>query len=593
MAEATMNSNALPAGQNAAVEPQKQEPKGIWAEFMAQPAVRRSLPLAVMAFGVLIMVVVYMALQKPAYRPMFPGMDGADQAAVYDALTQAGVAVELDTASGAVKVPVEQYHEAKLLLANQGLPATPVDGFAMIRQQQAMGTSQFMEQKRYQLAIEEELANSISSMQSVKSARVHLAMPKQSVFVRNRVPTTASVVVNLAKGRKLNDSQAQAIVHMVASSIPYLDPANVSVVDQYGNLVMDDQDDSGLGLNEKQLGYRNKVETMYQQRIQSLLGPLVGADRFRAEVNADMDFTVKEMTQENYNPETIAVRSEQISEKTSASAKEAAGIPGSLSNEPPAEPTLTANQTDAEGSAVNPNAAKEQSNTINLPGSRNSTRNYEVDRTIAHTKLATGDLQRLSISVVIDEPSTLNEAGESVRQSLTPEQIQQFTLLVQNAVGFSAARGDIVSVVGMSFQPEEIIPQAPLWEQSWLQELVRQVLLAVMGLVFILVVLRPVVKNLLAPVKTEEELAAEATALAIANGELAAAGVEEETVEMLEGETLEDMKARLRPKKSSISPEMLDTANSYDDKVALMRMLIAEDSKRVAGVMSSWVKQDF
>lgn len=593
MAEATMNSNALPAGQDTAVEQQNQEPKGIWAEFMAQPAVRKTLPLAVMAFGVLIMVVVYMALQKPSFRPMFPGMDGADQAAVYEALTTAGVPVELDTASGAVNVPVDQFHEAKLLLANQGLPATPVDGFEMIRQQQAMGTSQFMEQKRYQLAIEEELANSISSIQSVKSARVHLAMPKQSVFVRNRVPTTASVVVTLSKGRKLNDSQAQAIVHMVASSIPYLDPTNVSVVDQYGNLVMDDQDDAGLGLNEKQLGYRNKVESMYQQRIQSLLGPLVGADRFRAEVNADMDFTVKEMTQENYNPETIAVRSEQISEKTSASAKEAAGIPGSLSNEPPAEPTLTANQTDTEGGAANPGAVDGDSSMIKLPGSRNSTRNYEVDRTIAHTKLATGDLQRLSISVVIDEPSTVNEAGESVRQSLTPQQIEQFTLLVQNAVGFSADRGDIVSVMGMSFQPEEIIPEVPMWEQSWLQELVRQVLLAIMGLVFILVVLRPVVKNLLAPVKTEEELAAEATALAIANGEVPADGDEEETVEMLEGETLEDMKARLRPKKSSISPEMLDTANSYDDKVALMRMLIAEDSKRVAGVMSSWVKQDF
>ena len=593
MAEATMNPNALPAGQDTSVEQQDQEPKGIWAEFMAQPAVRKTLPLAVMAFGVLIMVVVYMALQKPSFRPMFPGMDGADQAAVYEALTTAGVPVELDTASGAVNVPVDQFHEAKLLLANQGLPATPVDGFEMIRQQQAMGTSQFMEQKRYQLAIEEELANSISSIQSVKSARVHLAMPKQSVFVRNRVPTTASVVVTLSKGRKLNDSQAQAIVHMVASSIPYLDPTNVSVVDQYGNLVMDDQDDAGLGLNEKQLGYRNKVESMYQQRIQSLLGPLVGADRFRAEVNADMDFTVKEMTQENYNPETIAVRSEQISEKTSASAKEAAGIPGSLSNEPPAEPTLTANQTDTEGGAANPGAVDGDSSMIKLPGSRNSTRNYEVDRTIAHTKLATGDLQRLSISVVIDEPSTVNEAGESVRQSLTPQQIEQFTLLVQNAVGFSADRGDIVSVMGMSFQPEEIIPEVPMWEQSWLQELVRQVLLAIMGLVFILVVLRPVVKNLLAPVKTEEDLAAEATALAIANGEVPADGDEEETVEMLEGETLEDMKARLRPKKSSISPEMLDTANSYDDKVALMRMLIAEDSKRVAGVMSSWVKQDF
>ena len=589
MAEATMNPNALPAGNEAPAQEQPAEKKGIWAEFMEQPAVRRSLPLAVMLFGALIMVVVYMSLQTPAFRPVFPGMNSTDQAAVYDVLAKSGMAVEIDTVNGGVNVPVEEYHQAKMLLAAQGLPSTPVDGFEMIRQQQAMGTSQFMEQKRYQLAIEEELARSISSIQSVKSARVHLAMPKQSVFVRNRVATTASVVLTLSQGRGLNDSQAQAIVHMVASSVPYLDPANVSVVDQFGNLVMDD-DDSGLGLNEKQLDYRNKIEGMYQQRIQSLLGPLVGADRFRAEVNADMDFTVKEMTQENFNPETIAVRSEQISEKRSASAKDAKGVPGSLSNEPPAEPTLTANKSNT--SATGTDADTGSSSMLNLPGSRNSTTNYEVDRTIAHTKLSTGDLQRLSISVVIDEPMVANEAGEMVRQPLTEAQIEQFTKLVQNAVGYNAQRGDIVSVVGMSFMPEEVIPETPLWEQSWLQDMVRQVLLAILGLVFILVVLRPVVKNLLAPVKTEEELAAEAAALAAANGE-AGEEDEKETIEMLEGETLEDMKARLRPKKSSISPEMLDTANSYDDKVALMRMLIAEDSKRVAGVMSSWVKQDF
>ena len=592
MAEATMNPNALPAGNEAPAQAQAAEKKGIWAEFMEQPAVRRSLPLAVMLFGALIMVVVYMSLQSPAFRPVFPGMNSTDQAAVYDVLSKSGMAVEIDTVNGGVNVPVEEYHQAKMLLASQGLPSTPVDGFEMIRQQQAMGTSQFMEQKRYQLAIEEELARSIASMQAVKTARVHLAMPKQSVFVRNRVATTASVVVTLAQGRGLNDSQAQAIVHMVASSVPYLDPANVSVVDQFGNLVMDD-DDSGLGLNEKQLDYRNKIEGMYQQRIQSLLGPLVGADRFRAEVNADMDFTVKEMTQENFNPETIAVRSEQISEKRSASAKDAIGIPGSLSNEPPAEPTLTANKSNSTATGTDADTGAASSKMLNLPGSRNSTTNYEVDRTIAHTKLSTGDLQRLSISVVIDEPMVANEAGEMVREPLTEAQIQQFTKLVQNAVGFNAARGDVVSVVGMSFMPEEVIPETPLWEQSWRQDMVRQVLLAILGLVFILVVLRPVVKNLLAPVKTEEELAAEAAAVAAANGEAVEGEEDKETIEMLEGETLEDMKARLRPKKSSISPEMLDTANSYDDKVALMRMLIAEDSKRVAGVMSSWVKQDF
>jgi flagellar M-ring protein FliF len=572
MAETTLNQATLPPGVALAVKPQ---PPGIWAEFLAQPAVRRTLPLAVTVFALLVMVMVYMSLNKASYRPLFPGMSGVDQAAAFESLQKAGMAVEIDAATGSVSVPNDLYHQAKMVLASQGIPATSTDGFAMIRDQQSMGTSQFIEQKRYQLAIEEELAHSISSIHAVQSARVHLAVPKQSVFVRDRVEPTASVILNLAQGRRLSEAQAQAVVHMVASSVPYLEAQNVSVVDQFGNLLANDQDLSGLGMSDKQLSYRNKLEKMYQQRIQSLLSPLVGANKLRAEVNADMDFTIQEMTQENFNPDTISIRSEQLTQSEGNNTGVLGeGVPGALSNEPPQDPVMQENQTETI-TAVESSQAGESSS-----GALNRTRNYEVDRTIQHTKLATGELTRLSISVVIDEPFITNDEGEQVRQALTAEQIERFQSIVKTAVGFDEQRGDNVTVISMAFQLEEVIPEVPMWEQNWVQDLARQILLAILALVFILVVLRPAITKL---VTAEVVVAA-----------VAPAPVEEapDLEEVFAGETIEEMKARMRPKKSSVSMDMLDTANSYDDKVALMRMLVTEDSKRVAGVMSNWVKKD-
>jgi flagellar M-ring protein FliF len=336
-------------------------------------------------------------------------------------------------------------------------------------------------------------------------------------------------------------------------------------------------------MSDKQLSYRNKLEKMYQQRIQSLLSPLVGANKLRAEVNADMDFTVQEMTQENYNPDTIAIRSEQLTQSEGNNlGVSGAGVPGSLSNEPPKDPVMKENQ--AETTTV---IESDLTGGVSS-GALNRTRNYEIDRTIQHTKLATGELTRLSISVVLDEPFITTDEGEQVRQPLTVDQIQRFESLVKTAVGFDAQRGDNVTVMGMAFQVEAELPPTPVWEQTWVQDLARQILLALLALVFILVVLRPAIKKL---VTAEAVVQASASGEQLGpDGQVVTQPVAQE--EMIEGETLEEMKARMRPKKSSVSMDMLDTANSYDDKVALMRMLVTEDSKRVAGVMSNWVKQD-
>ena len=585
MAETIMNQAALPPGE---ASPGQSVPQGIWAEFLAQPAVRRTLPLAVTVFALLVMVMVYMALNKASYRPLFPGMSGVDQAAAFESLQKSGMSVEIDAATGSVSVPNDLYHQAKMVLAGQGIPATSTDGFAMIRDQQSMGTSQFIEQKRYQLAIEEELAHSISSIQAVQAARVHLAVPKQSVFVRNRVEPTASVILTLAQGRRLSDAQAQAVVHMVASSVPYLEAKNVSVVDQFGNLLANEDDSSGLGMSDKQLSYRNKLEKMYQQRIQSLLSPLVGINKLRAEVNADMDFTVQEITQENFNPETIAIRSEQLSQGGGQPVGVSGmGVPGSLSNERPKDPVMKENESQSQTTLVTETGFK-----VGGPqGDLNRTRNYEIDRTIQHTKLATGELTRLSISVVIDEPVTTNINGEQERLPLTEEQLQRFENLVKTAVGFDPLRGDNVTVIGMAFQVEEQMPAAPIWEQVWLQNLVSKILLALLALVFILLVLRPAIKNL---VGIKEVVEPSASTAVVAGSGTASNNLKitEETEEAAD-KSIESIKAKLQnPAKSSVSPEMLDMANSYDDKAALMRMLVKEDSKRVAGVIFNWVKPE-
>ena len=582
MAETTMTQAALPPGE---VIPQQSVPQGMWAEFLAQPAVRRTLPLAVTVFALLVMVMVYMALNKASYRPLFPGMSGVDQAAAFESLQKSGMAVEIDAATGSVSVPNDMYHQAKMVLASQGIPATSTDGFAMIRDQQSMGTSQFIEQKRYQLAIEEELAHSISSIQAVQAARVHLAVPKQSVFVRNRVEPTASVILTLSQGRRLSDAQAQAVVHMVASSVPYLEAQNVSVVDQFGNLLANDEDSSGLGMSDKQLSYRNKLEKMYQQRIQSLLTPLVGVNKLRAEVNADMDFTVQDITQENFNPDTIAIRSEQLSQGGSQKVDVSGlGVPGSLSNEAPADPVMKENQ--------NQTSLKTQSD-VNITGSSgdlNRTRNYEIDRTIQHTKLAAGELKRLSISVVIDEPFTINDQGEQERQPITEETIQRFENLVKTAVGFDTLRGDNVTVLGMAFQVEEQVPAAPMWEQVWLQNLVGKILLSLLALVFILLVLRPAIKNLVGNKALGEP--------GVSNAVVASSGPGKgsntlQKTQQNEEESIESSNTKLQNSAQfSVSPEMLDLANSYDDKAALMRTLVKEDSKRVAGVILNWVKSE-
>ncbi len=563
-------------------------PVKAWAE---QPQVKKVLPYMLMALVVLLFALVYSWVNAPTYRPLLNTvLSEADQQTALEALRQAEFKPVLDPATGQITVPSSRYHEARIFLASKGLPKSGPAGLDGLKDQSAMTTSQFMEQVRYVAAMEQELARTILQIQTIQHARVHLAMPKQSAFVRDRTPPKASVVITPYPGRSVTHDQVQALIHLVSSSIPSMNPDHVTVVDHQGKLFTETTTQAALGLTSAQAQHKQKLEELYRQRVTQILAPIVGDANVRSQVNMSLDFTQSEFTSEDYDrrekgPKT---RSESLSEDR-LSQKEAAGVPGSLSNTAPPTPTTTT-QT-----ATPPPAANE-SQASSTTASR-STRNFELDRSVRHVKEATGNVERLSVAVVINErpplPGAKNdkgEVGEPKPNPYTPEELEQMQALVRGVVGYKEDRGDVVTVVQAKFEPEQVIDLSIPWykDEAVLANL-KTALLGLLFVAFLLLVVRPVV---MATLKKDEPVADPALLLsspeALADGEL----TEEDlaNIQLGEGETLEDIKAKLKPKKSNIPLEMLDTANTYDDKVALVRMIVADDTARVASVLKNMIK---
>jgi len=574
---------------------------------LAQPAVKRALPVLVIALVCLLFAVIFVAMNQPAYRPVMTGVTEGDQQAVFEALKAADYKPIIDSSNGQVTVPTDRYHAARIFLASKGLPKTMPTGLDALKEQSALTTSQFMEQARYNAAMEQELARTILQIETIQTARVHLAITKPSVFVRDRTPPKASVVVTPQSGRTVSPLQVQAMVHLIASSVPLLTPDNVVIVDNFGKLMTDSASDQAMGLNAGQTKHKQGQEDLYRQRVLQILSPIVGEANVRSQVNLALDFSQTETTVEDYDtggkgPKT---RSEILSEDRN-SAKEAGGVPGTLSNTAPPTPTTTGNTQ-----ATAPTATDER-NTI----ASRSTRNYEIDRSVRHTKSASGDIQRLSVAVVINEraptPQPKNDKGEDVPpvpNPYTPEEIERMTQLVRGVVGFDEARKDVVSVVQAKFEPETPVDLSVPWYKD--ESIMNSIKVATLGVAFIgflLIIVRPYVMHTLN--KEKEAAAAAAKAIqaeqeAIAASAQAAIAAEESAKrealalenpaaaaddEPNAAETLEEIKAKMKPKKSNISAEMLDTANTYDDKVALIRMVVAEDQGRVASVLKNMIK---
>jgi len=563
-------------------------------QLMQQPSVKKAMPLILMGLAILLFAIIYVWINMPSYRPLMVNMSEADQQTAMEALKASEFKPVLDPSTGQITVPSNKYHEARIFLASKGLPKTGNLGMESLKDQSAMSTSQFMEQVRYTAAMEQELARTIMQIDSIQQARVHLAMPKQSVFVRDRTPPKASVIITPYAGRSVSQNQVQALIHLVASSVPLMTPENVAVVDNQGKLITDSSTAAALGLTSAQSTHKQKMEELYRQRVTQILAPIVGDNNVRSQVNMSLDFTQSEVTTEDFDtrekgPKT---RSEALSEDKN-SAVEAAGIPGTLSNTPPPAPSATTNSAAATpagaGSGVGSSTAR-------------STRNYELDRSVRHVKNATGTMQRLSVAVLINERAptvTKNDKGEvtdSKPNPYTEEEITRMQDLVRGVVGFDEKRGDVVTVVQAKFEPEAVYDLSiPWYKDESMQTYIKSGLLGVMFLAFLMLVIRPAVLRMLGLLKTPAELEAEAAAALeaeqkklLADGELSPEDMT--AIQLGEGETLEEIKAKLKPKKSSISMEMLDTANTYDDKVALVRMIVAEDTSRVASVLKKMIK---
>ena len=594
-------------------------------EILAQPAVKKATPAIMIAVLLVFLVASYMAMQDPVYRPIFPGMTDADRQVASETLKEGGFSPRVNRSTGQLEVDASSYHEARIFLASKGLPSEgTASGFEALSSSASITTSQFMEQANYAAAVEQELAKSIIRISSIKHARVHLALPKQSVFVRDRTPPKASVVVTRFAGRNIDREQVNAIINLVAASIPYLNPTDVVVVDSLGNLLSDETRESPLGLTSAQLAHKQRFETTYRNRIYELLGPIYGENNVRAQVDVELNFTEVESTFETYDPNEKGerTRSEVLSLDRTATA-DAEGVPGATTNQPPAESEFT----------LDGRATAESFSNMGETVSSRTTRNYELDRIVRTVKDANGQVLKVSVAVAVNRfaPGEYPQPPEGVAPQdfegpalpeISENELTRVNNLVRGVVNFDAERGDQVTVVATPFDPPVALEDLmPWYENVLLLNMIKGVFAMTVFLLIAYMLIRPVAYKLLGIPLPHERKAAEAAAKAAAAEQLAAQPVlgpdgtplpagavgvnengepvdangevvlPEEEIEIGEGESLEEIRAKLKPKKSAISADLLDTANTYEDKVALIRMLVQEDSGRVANVLKGMVRQ--
>jgi flagellar M-ring protein FliF len=507
--------------------------------------------------------------QGQNYTVLYGQLSERESGQVMDALTAAGIEFKLNP-SGAVSVPESKVQEARIRLASQGLPQSDAMGIEMIQKDSALGTSSMMESARYQSVLETELARTIVKVQGVQTARVHLALPKPSVFLRDARKATASVMLQLYPGRRLEPGQVAAIVHLVASSVPELGANDVTLVDQAGTLLNSPDENAEQAASTRQFAYTRKLEESYQQRIIELLEPMVGAGRVRATVTADMDFTVTEETRENYDPQKTAVRSEQTSNEQRRGGGDAEGIPGALSNQPPGTsgaPTIPGAATPGNPAPASAGAAQSTAAASGPSSSaQRSTRNFEVDRTLSYVKQPVGVLKRLSVGVVLDDWQKLDADGKATTSPMSEEDVKRFSQLVRESIGLKEDRGDKLDVLNQTFKtnaPIAPVDGPPLWQAPWISQLAKQIIGAVLVLIVAFLVLRPLMKSLTKPAARRGAAGAEA-------GDI-------------DGD---------RVSISGQGGKAIKLAPSFEQQIAAARTLVGQDPRRAAQVVKDWVSAD-
>ena len=527
--------------------------------FAAQPVARQLSLLVGFAASIALAVGLVNWASSPSYQSVYGPMSPADNAEAIALLQSNGIQYRMEQGTGLLEVPYDDVFQARMVLASEGFPKDGSGiGFESLYLEQEMGLSSFMEEARYHRAVEAELVRTITALDSVTAARVHLAISRQTAFLRRGNEPSASVMLNLRGGGRLNDRQLSGIIHLVAASIPNLDASRVSVVDSAGKLLSSQGQDSDFGYTAEQFRLAEQFENSLNDRIVGILEPILGVGAVRAQVTADMDFTRTESTNEIFDP-NVALRSEQTSEDISNNML-AAGPPGGLVPNPP-QP------------APQPNADQQVADNGPERESRQETRNYEVNKTIQYVRSVPGAVDKLSVAVVLDY--RIDENGESV--PLDPALLDQVNALVREAVGFDDARGDTVQVINSPFivpAPLEPLPEPGLLEQPWVWELGKGLLAALGVLALILTVLRPMVKY-------STSYAPPALAGASANPALAAPGG-------AEGDDQAAATLALPPTELPLSPPK----PNYQQSLAMARNSASEEPVRAAYVVKNWIAAD-
>jgi len=520
-----------------------------------------------LAASVALGLAVVLWAQEPNYQPVVGDLSSYNPQDVTTILESNGIDYKMDPRTGALLVPSDQVYNARLKLAAEGVTDRQTMCYELLDQERGLGTSQFMETISYRRGLEGELARTVASMRGVRNARVHLAIPERSVFVRDARDPSASVFLEVFAGRRPEQEQINAIVNLVAGSVPMMSKEHVTVVDQNGNLLTGKESQSSADQMADQYEYTAKVEERLTRRVASLIGPIVGDGRYRAEVSADLDFSSVEQAEELFNPEQQAVRSErELTEQRAAGAQ--GGIPGALANQPPADATVPEQAAggDGEGAAPAP---------VNVR--RESTRNYEMDRTVSYRRQELGRVKRVTVALAVDDMKVVDPQTGEVSYEPWPEQeLQRLSMLVRDAVGYSAARGDSVTVMNTAFAPEEAVEfEAPaFWEQPWFWDLMKQVLAGLVILVLVLGLLRPTLKSLSGGGQRERGLDS-------GNGG-SYGGLDD-----IEGG--DELRKAMSAQDDLLLPGATD---GYDRQLNALKGLIAEDPARVAQVMRQWVNVD-
>jgi flagellar M-ring protein FliF len=523
--------------------------------------VRQGAILGGFALAIALTISIFVWSQEPNYKPLINRLQDYNAQEIIEVLQREGFEFEIDPSSQVLMVRADELHDARLKLAAASLIDDKTVGLELLDNESNLGTSHFIETARYRRGLEGELARTIASVQAIRNARVHLAIPKQSVFVRDHRKPRASVFLELYAGASLHKDQVEAIVNLVSSSISEMDKGAVSVVDQKGNLLSKIESDGQELLATKQLQYTERVEDSISSRVNSILKPVLGVENYKAEVSADIDFTVVEQSEEIYNPDLIAVRSEQlISEQTVSGAE--GGIPGALSNQPPGGAEAPEQVDPVTGEPIVP-----------LDKRSETTRNYEVDRTISYKQQQVGKINRLTVAVVINDKESVNaESGDIQFVPWAEADLDRLEILVKDAVGFNAARGDSVNVINSPFMGKnEIELGSPeFWTQPWFWEIMKQVLAGLFLLVLIFGVIRPTIHSIANKGKTDDDML----------------GLDE--LSDAEDEFDED-----RVTLSGADDFLLPGASeSFERQLDALKGLIAEDPARVAQVVIAWINSE-